>query len=200
MKDLSAEAWNQRYLDANTPWDLAGPTPEFTRLVNEKVIAPKSTVLIPGGGRGHDAVMLARAGCEVDLVDFAAEALNQALELARPSHLNVFVYRQDFFKLPELPYHRGCYDIMLEYTFFCAIDPALRPRYVETAAQLLKSGGRLIGLFFPLITDKEGPPFLVSREEVEKLFRPYFNVHIEAPQKSVKPREGREFLGIFTKK
>ncbi|MGE3262457.1 MAG: methyltransferase domain-containing protein [Bacteriovoracia bacterium] len=200
MKDLSADAWNQFYQDANTPWDLSGPTPEFERLLEEKQIPLGAVVLVPGGGRGHDAIRYAQAGCEVDLVDFAPQALQLSLELAHKAAAKVYAYRQDFFVLPTLPYHRGRYDILLEYTFFCAIDPALRPRYVEAVAQLLKPGGLLVGLFFPLESEKEGPPFLVSREEVENLFRPYFELKIEAPQRSVKPRAGREFLGLFRRK
>lgn len=200
MDDLSPQAWNQRYLDANTPWDLDGPTPEFVRLLREKALHKKGTVLIPGGGRGHDAVLFARHGYEVDLVDFADAALQAALNQAFLAKVNVHAYRQDFFALASLPYHVGRYDLLVEYTFFCAIDPALRARYVEAAAKLLRPGGQLVGLFFPLASDKEGPPFVVSREEVEALFRPYFELKIETPKESVKPRAGREFLGIFTRK
>lgn len=200
MKDLSADAWDQRYAEGNIPWDLQGPTPEFVRLVEEKRLPAKGIALVPGGGQGHDAILLAQAGFEVDLVDFSPRAITAALELAHKSNTRLFAYLHDFFALPTLPYHRGRYDLLLEYTFFCAIDPALRPAYVKAVAALLKPGGRLVGLFFPLATDKEGPPFLVSREEVEALFRPYFELTIESPQRSVKPRAGREFLGIFQRK
>ncbi|MGZ3713294.1 MAG: methyltransferase domain-containing protein [Bdellovibrionota bacterium] len=200
MKDLSESAWNQRYADGNTPWDLAGPTPEFQRLTEEKIFPQKGVALVPGGGQGHDAVLLAKSGLEVDLVDFAPLAITRALELAHKESVRIYTYRQDFFALPSLPFHRGRYDLMLEYTFFCAIDPGLRARYVETAAALIKPGGLLVGLFFPLSSKEEGPPFVVKREEVEELFRPYFDLKIETPQRSIKPRDGREFLGIFTRK
>lgn len=200
MKDLSADAWNQRYLESNTPWDLAGPTPELVRLIGEKFFPPKSVALVPGGGRGHDAILLAQAGVEVDLVDFAPLALEQALALSAHAATKIFVYRQDFFALPTLPYFRGRYDFLFEYTFFCAIDPSRRAEYVKAVAQLLKTGGYLVGMFFPLVSDKEGPPFVVSQAEVEELFRPYFEIQIEKPRVSVKPRAEREFLGIFRRK
>ncbi len=111
------------------------------------------------------------------------------------------VFRQDFFALPTLPYHADSYDLILEYTFFCAISPSLRPAYVKAAGQLLKKGGVLAGLFFPLSIDKPGPPFVVSEKETRELFEAAgFDVTIEKPQSSVKPRAGREFLGIFRKK
>ncbi len=198
--DLSPDAWNQRYERGDTPWDLSGPTPEFKRLLEENKLPPKGRVLVPGGGRGHDAILFAEKKYEVDLVDFAPQALEAALIEASRHKMTVFAYRQNFFDLPQLPYHAGSYDIMLEYTFFCAIDPKLRPAYAAAAAALLKPGGLLVGLFFPLSSDKAGPPYVVAEAEVRELFSPYFDVEILKPELSVKARSGREFLGMFKKK
>ncbi len=202
MSELSPEAWNERYKDGNTPWDLSGPTPEFVRLLEEGLLPPKGRVLVPGGGRGHDAILFAQRNSqyEVALVDFAPEALQAALVESAKLKATVLAFRQNFFDLPSIGYHQANYDLILEYTFFCAIAPELRPAYVKTVSSLLKSGGLLAGLFFPLTIDKPGPPFAVSQDEVEKLFQPYFDVKIEKPQRSVKPREGREFLGLFRRK
>jgi methyl halide transferase len=198
--NLSPDAWNERYQNEDTPWDLSGPTPEFARLLREGRLPTKGRVLVPGGGRGHDAVLFAQKGFEVDLVDFAPKALEAALGEASKQKATVFAYRQDFFELPSLPYHASTYDILLEYTFFCAIDPDRRKDYVRAAAALLKPGGWLVGLFFPLEITKAGPPFLVSEKEVRELFAPHFELTIEKPRESVKAREGREFLGLFRRK
>lgn len=70
MKDLSASAWEARYQNDSTPWDLSGPTPEFTRLAAEASWFPKrGRALVPGGGKGYDAIALARLGLETHLVD-----------------------------------------------------------------------------------------------------------------------------------
>ena len=79
---LGPEAWNERYLQNDTPWDLAGPTPELVRLLDSKRWKPPGHVLVPGGGRGHDAILFARHGFTVDLVDFAPSAIEAALQLA----------------------------------------------------------------------------------------------------------------------
>ncbi len=198
MKDLSAADWNARYLNKDTPWDLSGPTPEFLRLLSR--LPTKGRAIVPGGGRGHDALLLAQRGLEVDLVDFAQEALDLALENAFAQKLKINAYRMNFFSLPNLPFHRGQYSLFLEYTFYCAIDPALRPAYAKAAAALLKPGGIFLALFFPTETEKAGPPFAISRPEIEKLFSADFHLQFEDTQASVKPRAGREFIGIFQRK
>ncbi|MGZ3651395.1 MAG: methyltransferase domain-containing protein [Bdellovibrionota bacterium] len=211
MTDLSPAAWNDRYKSQDTPWDLSGPTPEFVRLLDAGVLTPKAPdgahadsakpkALVPGGGRGYDAILLAQRGFDVDFVDFAPDAVEAALVEASRQKTVIYAYCRNFFDLPLVGYHQSNYDLLLEYTFFCAISPDQRPNYVKAAAALLRKGGKLVGLFFPTAIDKEGPPFQVSEAEVEKLFSPYFDVKIEKPQCSVKPREGREFLGIFTRK
>ncbi len=91
------------------------------------------------------------------------------------------------------------YDIFLEYTFFCAIDPALRAEYAKAAQRLLKRGGFLVGLFFPLDGRSGGPPFAVEQKEITSLFEEHFEVQWEKPKASVKPRAEKELLGIFRK-
>jgi SAM-dependent methyltransferase len=197
--DLSASAWENRYQSGDTPWDLQGPTPEFLRLAEEKRLPLKGRALVPGGGRGYDAVWLAKQGLEVDIVDFSPTALLATQELAFKEKVTVHAYNQDFFALPSHGYHQERYDLILEYTFFCAIDPKLRAQYVKAVASLLKPNGLFVGLFFPLQTDKAGPPFEVSREEVKLLFNPNFRFTTEEPKASVKPRAGREFLGFASR-
>lgn len=198
--DLSPSSWNDRYQTGDTPWDLAGSTPEFVRLLDLKRLPAKGRVLVPGGGRGHDAVLFAQRKYEVDLVDFAPKALEASLVEASKHKVTVFAYCQNFFDLAKFPYHAESYDILLEYTFFCAIDPGLRKSYVAAAAALLKPGGWLVGLFFPLSSDKPSPPFVVSEKEIRDLFSENFEITMEKPQVSVKAREGREILGLFRKK
>lgn len=200
MSNLSADAWEARYQTENTPWDLSTPTPEFQRIANSAWFPKKGRAIVPGGGRGHDAILLAKLGLDVHLVDFAPSALNAVLEEASRQKLTVLTYRQDFFRLPALAALQQSFDLFLEYTFYCAIDPALRADYARVAHGLLKPGGYLVGLFFPLKSGQPGPPFVVSREEIERDFAPYFELKFEEPEASVKPRAGRELLGIFRRR
>jgi len=200
MKSLSAESWDARYREENTPWDLKGPTPEFARIKDEPWFPRRGRALIPGGGRGHDAILLAKAGLDAHLVDFSPLALTAVQEAASLDKVTVLTYRRDFFDLPQLAALQESFDLVLEYTFYCAIDPSLRAAYAKAMHTLLKPGGLLVGLFFPLEPVGEGPPFQVSKAEIEKDFTPYFELKFEEPKQSVKPRAGKEVLGIFRRK
>ena len=94
----------------------------------------------------------------------------------------------DFFQ------HEGSYDLILEQTFFCALVPSLRSAYVEKMAELLKSGGLLVGVFFD--RDFEGgPPFGGHAEEYRTLFTPYFELLDFSPCiRSAAPRAGSELF------
>jgi hypothetical protein len=197
MSDLSAAAWNARYLENNAPWDLNGPTPELARLAKESWFPKSGRALIPGGGRGFDALLLAKRGLIPHLVDFAPTPLLAAQQMAMESKLPLLAYRRDFFTLPLDGAMQASFDLMWEYTFYCAIDPTLREAYAKTAHSLLKPGAMLVALFFPTEMKSAGPPFEVSRREIEELFAPYFEINFMEPKESVKPRAGREFIGVF---
>ena len=62
------------------------------------------------------------------------------------------------------------FDVIIEQTFFCAIDPLLREKYVEKTHQILKEKGCIIGLLFSKEFENEGPPFGSSHEEYINLF------------------------------
>ncbi len=195
MTELNATNWDDRYRERNTPWDLGGPTPVFLRLIRAGTI-PKGRLLVPGAGRGYDAIAFAQAGYEVTALDFsplASEALRASAEAAGVA-LDVRV--GDFFEA------EGEYDAAMEYTFYCAIAPELRTAYRDRMARLIRPGGLLFGLFFPLREkDPEGPPFKVSIEEIKRSFGECFElVCEEMPEDSIKPRKGNEVLMIWRRK
>ena len=100
--------------------------------------------------------------------------------------------------------HKGVYDLILEQTFFCSIipNPETRHQYAQQMHALLKSGGKLVGLWFNHPLDTEGKrPFGGSREKYEEYFSPYFTIAtLEPCYNSIKPRLGNELFGILEKK
>ncbi len=190
--------WEAWYQEGDTPWDLGGPTPVFSRLIREERFAP-GKLLIPGAGRGYDAIAFAQAGFAVTTVDLAPSACAAMRERAKAAGVELEVRQADFFTLNET----AAYDLALEYTFYCAIDPGLRTAYRDQMARLLKPGGLLVGLFFPLNRPlaADEPPYGVKRDEVEASFKECFDlVHAEFPAESIKPRRGNEILMIWRRR
>ncbi len=188
--------WESRYRAGPVPWDLGGPTPQFVALLQSSHAPAPGRLIIPGCGRGYDAILFARHGFDVLGVDFAELPIREARVLARQAGVSCEFLQHDIFALPAQ--YRGTFDYLLEYTCYCAIDPARRPEYVQVAAGLLRSGGELIGLFFPLQPLRQpvtGPPYPVSEDEIRACFAPEFVVEVlEPPTHSAPGRSGLELF------
>lgn len=178
--------WNDRYLTGETGWDLGGPSTPLKEYLDQ--LPDKDLrILIPGGGKAWEAEYAHRLGFKnvlvIDLTDAPFKELLDRCPVFPKEHLIV----GDFFA------HQGQYDRILEQTFFCALDPALRSRYVRHMPTLLAPGGKLVGVLFddPLNTDK--PPFGGSRAEYEHVFAGHFaSVSFTPCHNSIAPRAGRE--------
>jgi SAM-dependent methyltransferase len=150
-------------------------------------------VAVPGCGRGHDARLLARRGYRVTAFDFAGAPVTEARRLAAAEGVEVAVERRDVFTLDrEYP---GAFDGVWEYTCFCAIDPARREEYGRVLHAILRPGGLLLACFYPLREGADGPPFPVSRRDIESALAGRFAVEREGPPvRSVERRQGLEWL------
>ncbi len=196
MDDYNSKTfWDQRYEQANTPWDLGGPSPPFARWLREGNMTP-GRLLVLGAGRGHDARLFARAGFEVTAVDFSETAVSAMRSLTDPN-LPIDIVQADIFDLPAS--YDQQFDYVLEYTCYCAIDPSRRADYADLVRRVLKPGGQLVALAFPLWDREGGPPFAVSVAEMVQLFndRGFELAHRERPFDSVRPRQGNEELLVL---
>jgi len=187
--------WEEIYQAGRAGWDLGGPTPTLHRLLESGEIKP-GRVIVLGAGRGHDARDWARHGFQVTAVDFAADAVAAMRDLADPAAPTEIV-QADIFALPPKLNHK--FDVVLEYTCFCAINPARRDEYASVVARLIKPGGTYAALLFPLDQHVGGPPFAVSIDEALTLFRKrkFRLKRREIPADSVWQRHGLEELLIF---
>lgn len=182
--------WNQRYIDGSTGWDLGAPSPPLKNYIDQ--LADKALkILIPGAGNAYEAEHLHRQGFKnVHVIDIASTAI-QNLKDRCPDFPSDQLIHGDFFA------HAGDYDLILEQTFFCAIDPALRREYVAQMRALLVPGGKLVGLMFNRDFDG-GPPYGGSVEEYLTLFNEHFDrVEIDECYNSISARSGSEvFISI----
>lgn len=184
---LSPEFWSERYKQNQTGWDLgqiAPPIKEYIDQLSDKNIK----ILIPGSGNGHEGEYLFLHGFKnVHLLDFSPEPLVKFKD-RNPEFPEKQLHVGDFFE------HKGKYDLIIEQTLFCAIDPHLRRKYAEKAAELLMPGGKLVGVLFN--RDFEGgPPFGGSKEEYESHFKEHFSkINMEPCHNSIAPRMGTELF------
>ncbi len=190
--------WTERYENASTGWDIGyASTPIKTYF--EQVKNKDLKILIPGAGRGYEAECLYREGfTNVFVLDVSELPLRDIQERV-PDFPNEQLIQDDFFG------HEGTYDIIVEQTFFCSFPPTKENRtaYAKKMYELLKPGGKLMGLWFtfPLTGDMEKRPFGGSQEEYLTYFEPYFEIKIFEPcYNSIPPRAGNELFGIFVKK
>ncbi|WAC42444.1 methyltransferase domain-containing protein [Pedobacter sp. SL55] len=191
---LDQSFWNSRWENQQTGWDIGMASPAIITYMAQYT-NKDAAILIPGCGNAHEANWLLQNGfTNITLIDIAPKAVAQ-LQQKYAKNPSVKIILGDFFE------HKGQYDLMIEQTFFCAIDPKLRQNYVAQAASLLKENGQIIGLLFNVDFQKQGPPFGGNTIEYQTLFEKYFSIKkLEDCYNSIKPRTNTEVFINFVKK
>ena len=200
MNDVSSDKfWNQCYIDNKTGWDIGTATPVFKKWADS--LPKKSKILVPGAGNGYDPLYFSSLGHDVTAIDFSEAAIKSIKQKANSKNLKINVLRYDFFDLKNK--FKDEFDFIVEYTFFCAIDPQKRLDYINIACDLLKDDGYLIGLFLPLNKglSEGGPPFAVKENEIKSKFSKKFNlIDSYTHPLSIDARKNNEKYFIFKKK
>ena len=189
--ELNGEYWSKRYAENDAIWDMGKVSPplkEYIDQLTDKNIA----VLIPGCGNAYEAEYLIMQGfTNVTLIDISELLVNE-LKKKFPSG-NPRIIFGDFFELNEQ------FDLIIEQTFFCALDPVLRNKYADKMHDLLSENGKLAGLLFDQDFDG-GPPFGGSKEEYEDLFSPKFKIVMMEPCYNSIPRRAETELFFIMKR
>ncbi len=192
---LSEAYWNNRYIDGQTSWDIgyvSTPLKDYFDQLKNKDLR----ILIPGCGNSYEAAYLLALGCKnltlIDLSKQLTESLQKILQNNLPYQATIIT--GDFFELS------GTFDLIIEQTFFCALDPELREKYVAKMASLLSGNGKLVGLLF----NKQfpnNPPFGGNKNMYKQLFNSHFRIKVlEDCYNSIQERAGSEFFMIAEKR
>ncbi|MBW3468560.1 methyltransferase domain-containing protein [Arthrospiribacter ruber] len=185
---LDAQYWSARYEQNQTGWDVGYVTTPIKQYLDQ-FYQKEVKILIPGAGNAYEAKYAFENGFQnVFVLDLSPVPL-QRFKKNNPGFPDGQLILGDFFE------HQGEYDLILEQTFFCALDPALREKYVSKMKSLLKPGGKLVGVLFGIEFSHEGPPFGGLKEVYLNLFRKHFpKVSIEPCHNSIVPRQGSELF------
>ncbi len=188
MIQLNASYWDNRYVEQTHRWDLGHVSPplkEYMHSLNNKALK----ILIPGAGNAYEAEYLHQLGfTNVYVIDWSRTAINN-IKKRVPTFPENNLIHGDFFDLEMT------FDLILEQTFFCALNPELRSKYVTKMNSLLHNKGKLAGLLFdaPLYSDK--PPFGGSKNEYLSVFSKLFKINfMKKALNSHESRIGRELF------
>lgn len=192
--ELNKKNWNSRYDTKETGWDISFVSPPLKEYIDQ-ITDLNIKILIPGCGNAYEAEYLFNKGFKnVFIVDYSQIAISNLIK--RIPDFPIFnAVCDDFFNI------NGQYDLILEQTFFCAIDPKLRNNYAKQISSLLKENGKLVGLFFSVPMFSDHPPFGGSKQEYIECFSKLFSINtIEKCYNSIKSRNNKELFFIFNKK
>ncbi len=191
---LNEDYWSSRYQNNDTVWDMGKVSPPLKEYF-EQLIDKSISILIPGCGNAYEAEYLLQKGFKnITLVDISPVLVNKLKK-----QFSVFLHKEiniicgDFFALNQT------FDLIVEQTFFCAIDPSLRTEYANKMHSLLNINGKLVGVFFNRTFD-DGPPFSGSYAEYNLLFEDKFEIRLmDECYNSINPRKGSELFLIMQK-
>lgn len=195
MIELNPEYWNNCYKSNETGWDIGYPSPAITKYIDQ-LENPYTRILIPGCGNAYEGEYIWQAGFDnIFLADYAPKSKHNFLRRVPDFPEEQFLVG-NFFDL------EGEFDLIIEQTFFCALNPDSRSEYVKKIHALLSEKGKLVGLLFNDPLNQEHPPFGGNALEYLGYFNPFFSsVKMTPCKNSIQPRIGRElFIQISGKK
>ncbi|WOC39233.1 methyltransferase domain-containing protein [Polaribacter sp. HL-MS24] len=191
---LSETFWNTKYKDQKTGWDLGVISPPlkayFDQIENKEL-----KILITGGGNSYEAEYLFSKGFEnVFVLDISKIALEN-IKKRVPNFPTTQLLHANFFEIED------SFDLVIEQTFFCAIDPSLRLQYAQKMESILTPKGKIVGLLFEAVLNEDHPPFGGTKEEYLTYFQPYFQiVKMDPCYNSYPNRQGMELFVQLIKK
>lgn len=186
---LDNSYWSNRYSNNTASWDAGAITTPIKEYINQ-LTDKNISILVPGCGNSYEAEYLLQKGfSNITLIDISSVLCSNLKEKLKPflsSGLKIIC--ADFFEL------QGQYDLIIEQTFFCALDPSLRKAYAHKMYRLLNRGGKLVGVLFNRSFDG-GPPFGGNENEYRELFQQQFNIAVmEECYNSIAPRKNAELF------
>lgn len=205
---MEAAFWQNSWDTGKIGFHEAEPNPFLVKYMDRlRENGPALRALVPLCGKSEDLVVLANAGFEVvgvELVRQAATAFfeeHPALQPMRdeerfgaPARVGgkVTIVEKDVFAFDG----DGTFDVVFDRASLVALRPADRVRYVDVVTRALRPCGSMLLVTFDYDqTKSDGPPFAVSRSDVEQLFGERFDVaFLETQPAAASPR--LQALGI----
>ncbi|KAL8760689.1 MAG: hypothetical protein Q9184_003136 [Pyrenodesmia sp. 2 TL-2023] len=189
------DRWSKLWDAGNfLPWDRGTPNPALVDLLDQRkdLIGDcfiedagkrrRKRALVPGCGKGYDVLLLASYGYDAYGLEVSEKAVERCIE-EKSITGDKYPVRDEAVGAGESTFLKGdffadawsgefagggTFELIYDYTFFCALNPEMRPAWAQRTSQLLsrKPPGHLICLEFPTYKDPStgGPPFGLTPE------------------------------------
>ncbi|KAF9486242.1 S-adenosyl-L-methionine-dependent methyltransferase [Pholiota conissans] len=167
IKPDDLTTWEQAWTEGITPWDFGNVQPSLREALESSGLdlPQKGRALVPGCGAGYDLPYISETlGLDtlgLEVADTAILRANEVIKAAKEQspHISASITNADFFKFEVTDEER--FALILDHTFFVAIPPSLREAWGKQMTKLIRPGGFLVTIVFPLRPfDETGPPFL----------------------------------------
>ena len=187
---MEPKFWQERWARNQIGFHLSEVNPYLQRHWPQLAVAEGSKVLVPLCGKSLDLVWLASHGLRVMGVELSEQAVeaffseqNLVPRITRRSAFTVYqadlieVWCGDFFAL-DAEVLADC-TAVYDRAALIALPPLMRSQYTEQLNNMLRPGcqGLLITLDYDQ-TQKAGPPFAVTDEEVKVLLGAHWSLQV----------------------
>ena len=186
--NFDEQYWTERYDAGKDGWDLGCISPPIKEYIDQ-LTNKDIKILIPGAGISHEAEYIHNQGfTNLYVCDISNVPLDNLKDRVTSFPIDNLIHR-NFFEIQDE------FDLVLEQTFFCALNPLLRQDYIEQMSKIIKPKGSLIGLLFSMEFDKEGPPFGGVINKYKAMFSKKFDIRVITPcTNSIESRMGSELF------
>tara|TARA_B110000046_G_C12923534_1_gene368252 strand:+ start:86 stop:667 length:582 start_codon:yes stop_codon:yes gene_type:complete len=186
--NFDEQYWTERYDAGKDGWDLGCISPPIKEYIDQ-LTNKDIKILIPGAGNSHEAEYIHNQGfTNLYVCDISNVPLDNLKERVTTFPVDNLIYG-NFFEIQDK------FDLVLEQTFFCALNPSLRQDYIEQMSKIIKPNGNLIGLLFSMEFDREGPPFGGVINNYKAMFSKKFDIRVITPcTNSIESRMGSELF------
>ena len=186
--NFDEQYWTERYDAGKDGWDLGCISPPIKEYIDQ-LTNKDIKILIPGAGNSHEAEYIHNQGfTNLYVCDISNVPLDNLKDRVSTFPLDNLIHG-NFFEIQDE------FDLVLEQTFFCALNPLLRQDYIEQMSKIIKPKGSLIGLLFSMEFDREGPPFGGVINNYKAMFSKKFDIKVITPcTNSIESRMGSELF------
>jgi thiopurine S-methyltransferase len=193
------EYWHQRWQENRTGFHLDSINPYLSKYWSKLELPEQSRVFVPLCGKSHDLRYFHQKGYSVignelsslavqdfyteqqlnasKSVIFSENSVSGQSDMTLWNSAEVAILCGDFFALKKEQLH----DISAVYdrAALVALPPEMREQYVQKLLQILPKKISILLLTLDYDeTEKQGPPFSVTENEVKRLYGDYFDIKL----------------------